>query len=104
MVLDAGIAAQFAALGVDVPSELIEPTPAHLDTFEVQPANWPAVTAFLACETQWRVAAGLAGLIWLGLDYAAVDVVLRRTGSDAAFADLQLMEDAALEVFSEDRP
>ncbi len=103
-MLDSELAAQFAELGWDVPPELIEEAPASADAFEVMPANWPAVTAFLACETQWRCVAGLAGLIWLGLDYPAVDVVLRRTGAAAAFADLQVMEDAALEVFSEDRP
>ena len=102
-VLDAELAMQFADLGATVPPELIERSEFGADVFEVQPANWPAVTAFLACETQWRVAAGLAGLVWIGLDYGAVDVVLRRIGSDAAFADLQVMEDAALDVFSEDR-
>lgn len=85
-----------------MPAEVqaVEAPPA--DVFEVLPVNWPAVTAFLACETQWRVIGGWSGLSWLGLDYGAVEVVLRRTGSGAAFADLQIMEDAALQVFSED--
>ncbi|MDR5655410.1 DUF1799 domain-containing protein [Ruixingdingia sedimenti] len=69
------------------------------------PVNWSSVCAFLACETQWRAVATLAGVIWLGLDYPAVDVVLRRQGApDAVFADLQIMEAAALEVFAEDQP
>lgn len=70
------------------------------DTFEVLPQNWPAVRAFLACETQWRTEGTRGGIIWLGLDYAAVDVVLRRMQApDEIFADLQLMETAALETF-----
>ncbi len=41
----------------------------------------------------------MAGLVWLGLDYAAVDIVLRRSGTenaDEVFGDLMLMEEAAL--------
>lgn len=68
--------------------------------------NGPAVRAWLAVETQWRVVAGLGGIVWLGLDYAAVDVVLRRLpidGADQVFADLMIMETEALEVFRESR-
>lgn len=68
-------------------------------------ANWQSLITWLACETQWRVAATMAGLIWLGLDYAAVDVVLRRSeAADAIFADLRLMEREALDVFMEAQP
>jgi hypothetical protein len=67
------------------------------------PVNWTSVKAFLDCQTQWRAALGLGGLVWLGLDYAGLDVVLRRTGADAAFADIRVMEAAALEVFDEVR-
>ncbi|ARE40914.1 hypothetical protein RGUI_2773 [Rhodovulum sp. P5] len=67
--------------------------------------NWQSVCTFLDVETQWRAAAGLAGLIWLGLDYAGVDVVLRRRGlPDSVFADLQVMETAALAALSEGAP
>jgi hypothetical protein len=90
-------------LGAQLPPELLAPEP-DAEGFEVMPANWAAVIAFLACETQWRVAVGFGGPYWLGLDYAGVDVVLRRTGSKADFADLQAMEAAALDVFSEGGP
>lgn len=74
----------------------------------MHPDNWLSVCAFLACETQWRAIAGMmGGLVWLGLDYSAVDVVLRRLGfddPDSVFADLQVMEDAALAVFAEAKP
>ena len=68
--------------------------------FEVMRANAEAIEAWLACDTQWRCLAGPTGaLLWLGLDYSAVDVVLRRgkwADPDRLFADLQLMEGAAL--------
>jgi hypothetical protein len=71
---------------------------------DVWDINWPALQAFLACETQWRVVArGMAGVLeWLGLDYVAADVVLRRLGlDDEAFEGLQVIEAAAVEVFGE---
>ncbi len=74
------------------------------DAIQVWDSNWPALLAFLACETQWRVEArGMSGVMtYLGLDYAGVDVVLRRQGADdAVFADLRVMELAALEAFGE---
>lgn len=94
--------AQFARMGVAL--EGSAGLPAASEAFEVMLANAGAVEAFLACETQWRVAAGMGGLTWLGLDYGAVDVVLRRTGledPDRVFRDLQVMESAALSVFWE---
>lgn len=63
------------------------------------PSNWDSVMAFLACDTQWRAVAAPSGLIWTGLDYAGVDVALRRHDFPASvFADLQVMEIAALSV------
>lgn len=44
---------------------------------DVWPEHWHAVQIFLAMETQWRVAAGMAGLVWLGLDYSAIDAAER---------------------------
>lgn len=71
-------------------------------SFEIMPVNWDSIKAFIACETQWAALATLTGAIWLGLDYQAVDVVLRRLGlPDRVFEDLQVMEGAALEVFGE---
>lgn len=71
------------------------------EAFAVFTPNWDSVTAFLACETQWRVIAGPSGLIWTGFDYAGADVVLRRFEfANTIFADLQVMELAALSVFA----
>ncbi|MEW6314128.1 MAG: DUF1799 domain-containing protein [Pseudomonadota bacterium] len=67
------------------------------ECFEVWPENETALTVFLACETQWRF--GVMGGV-LGLDYAAVESVLRLMKIEAMpqlFGDLQSMERAALE-------
>lgn len=62
-------------------------------------SNWDSVMAFLACDTQWRAIAVPSGLMWIGLDYNGVDVALRRLDFPASvFADLQVMELAALSV------
>lgn len=99
-MIDTDLAAQFAAMGASVET----PAATGPDAFEVMPANADAISAWVACETQWRVAAGMAGMAWLGLDYGAVDVVLRRlkfADPDALFVDLQLMEGEALSVLWE---
>ena len=99
--IDDEITRQFRAMGAEVPAQ---ETCSDKDAggFEVLPSNWKSVCAFLACETQWRVVTSMAGLIWLGLDYQGVDVVLRRSSADeAVFADIQIMESEALVVFGE---
>lgn len=97
--IDADMQAQFAEFGVqvDIDDEGMNDVP-------VWASNWDSVMVFLSCETQWRVVA-VGTLVWLGLDYAAVDVVLRHSGGDhRTFADLCVMEAAALEAFEEARP
>lgn len=69
--------------------------------FAVWEENWPLLELFRACRSQWRVAMGFAGAAWLGFDYAGVDIVIRRRRmkrANEAFATLQVMEFAALEV------
>jgi hypothetical protein len=66
---------------------------------EVWPDNLQAVNVFIAMATQWRV--GPAGAV--GLDYAALEPVMRMTGvppGDVAdvFGGVRIMEDAALEA------
>lgn len=61
---------------------------------------------FAACGTQWRILSGPGGILHLGLDYPGVDVVLRRLAPDDAdpdqiFADIQVMEAAALPILNE---
>lgn len=66
------------------------------------PANWSSLLAFLECQTQWRVAVGMAGIIWIGLDYAACAPVLAAIDvGPEAFADLRYMEHSALPILNE---
>lgn len=95
--LDDEIEAQFRAMGAEVAAPRAE-------DFSVMRSNADSLDAWLGCDSQWRIAAGMGGLIWLGLDYAGVDVVLRRSrlkDPDTVFLDLQIMEGEALKVLSE---
>jgi hypothetical protein len=88
---------QFAALKVAV-----QQTEVENDKVPVWPENWPSVFAFLECQTQWRTAATMRSLIWVGLDYAAVQTVLDAESlGREIFADLRTMEAAALPVLNE---
>lgn len=44
--------------------------------FEVWPQNWHAVCAFLDMGSQWRLIPTLTRVLWQGLDYSALPVVL----------------------------
>ncbi|EXL08220.1 hypothetical protein BG46_01465 [Brucella anthropi] len=69
---------------------------------EIMPANHASFDAFLCCQTQWRVAATMAGLIWQGLDYPAVRLVLDDIDAPQhAFADIRIMEAEALPILNE---
>ena len=77
------------------------PEPAE---FPVLPENWDACQLYLAVQTQWRTGS-MGGLI--GLDYNAVDVVLRRrhfSDSPVLFEQLQLMEQTTLEAWKKRTP
>ncbi|MEP3298549.1 MAG: DUF1799 domain-containing protein [Pseudoruegeria sp.] len=98
--IDENIAKQAKDLGFEIP--ITDPPQETAGVFEVLPSNWKSVCTFLDCETQWRVVATMAGLVWFGLDYTAVDVELKRSGADdAVYSDLKVMERVALKVFSE---
>ncbi|MGI8395678.1 DUF1799 domain-containing protein [Agrobacterium deltaense] len=72
------------------------------DDIQIMVNAWDSYIALRACETQWRVAVGLAGLIWLGLDYPACKLVLDDISAPAhVFADLRYMEGVALRVLNE---
>lgn len=89
---------EFAAWGVQISEDDEEP-----DDFDaVAECNWESLMAFLACDTQWRVSSvGMAGLVWIGLDLTACDVVFRRQGFAAElWDDLRVMEEAALPILN----
>jgi len=69
------------------------------DACEVWPENLPALELFLGLATQWRAVAGMRGLIYLGLDYAATEALMRARrlrDRERLFDDLRAMERAAL--------
>lgn len=73
----------------------------------VWPENIPAVDAFLAVTTQWRVLATAAGpLGWSGLDYQGVRAGFDLAGitpTPALWADVQLIEAGALTALNRRR-
>lgn len=76
-----------------------EDFPELADEFGVWPDTLPAVNAFIAMETQWRI--GMAGAT--GLDYAALPAVLDLMEVPPSerydlFADLRVMEGHALDL------
>ncbi|MGN7715348.1 DUF1799 domain-containing protein [Agrobacterium radiobacter] len=80
----------------------LKTAPKAEDDIQIMANAWESYIALRACETQWRVAVGLAGLIWLGLDYPACRLVLEDIGAPAhVFADLRYMEGVALRVLNE---
>jgi hypothetical protein len=72
---------------------------------DIMECNWSslvAFVAFVACSTQWRVVGLQLGMIFIGLDYTACQIVLQRHDASAeVFADIQAMESAALEILNE---
>lgn len=93
--------AELRALGVPE-EQLTEIGPTPDEPITVWPANWPVVRLFLALSTQWRIATGLGPVVWLGLRYTEADVLMRREPAFATvdFADLRLMETAALAILN----
>jgi Phage related hypothetical protein (DUF1799) len=71
------------------------------------PDLWPGsvipVRLFRAAQTQWRVAAVPGALIWLGLDYVALDVIARALSIrlEDHFEAVLTMEHEALKVLNE---
>ncbi|TIV68874.1 MAG: hypothetical protein E5V89_21215 [Mesorhizobium sp.] len=104
--IDVETAAQFAELGVSIdPDDIVDDDEAKIEVWSI---NWQSVLAFLRCETQWRAVPMAVGegsrLIWLGIDYASAQPVFQRRNRLAErrlFADIQVMERAALEAMGE---
>jgi len=90
---------EFAAFGLKIEAD---DDGGDEDFDPVAACNWDSLLAFLACDTQWRVVGvGLGGMIWIGLDYVACDVVFRRGKyADHVWDDLRVMEEAALPILN----
>lgn len=85
-------------LGID-PDRLIPPAQQRdrpLD-FDLWPEHATAWDVYQGCGTLWRKTIGLAGVLWDGLDYPGLEVVMRRYRvpqelADEVFAQVQVME------------
>lgn len=72
------------------------------NAMDIADANWPAVTVFLHSTTQWRV--GMAGAT--GLDYTAVEAVMRMLGIDGsadALSRVTIVEQEVLKQWQRQR-
>lgn len=91
-------------LGVDL-ERLLPASASKPEVFEVLEENFETVQLFEACQSQWRVVAGLAGLIYLGFEYPGVRVVAQALGvTDERWPDvlmrLQVMENKGVELLN----
>ena len=81
--VDAEDLARLQALGVS-DAELQEAKAAgaagSADVLVVWSLAWDAVRLFDAMRTQWRVVAGMGGLVYLGMDYGPLRGLLRPLG------------------------
>lgn len=74
--------------------------------FEVEQENLTAVHVFVAMQTNWRVVAGMGGVVYQGLDYPSLQSVanmlgIKRKTLPDLFSDIQIMEAAALPLLNE---
>lgn len=76
------------------------------EAFEIWEENLVAFRVFTALETQWRLApAGLAGVVYIGLDYQALEHEMRvqrihKRDRDQVRADVRAMERAARPILN----
>lgn len=82
-------------------SDIAEIVSSDDDEVVVDTENEPIVTVFLRLQTQWRKEwmPTICRIAWDGLDYSAVESVIRMTGFDDTakiFNGIQTMELAAL--------
>lgn len=78
--------------------------PAKEDGFQVWAENWRSLEIFCSLRHQWILAVGLEGGKRVGLDYTRVESAfnmmnIRRKDRPSLFADMRIMEDAALDVW-----
>lgn len=65
--------------------------------------NWASLIFFLGLATQWRCLVGPKRMLFLGLDYTAVESAMRMDGvqnQKSLLCDLREMEAAALVVLN----
>ena len=108
MKVDDGVAQGLMRLGVaaaqvEKAQKLDASVPDARPDFEVHEDCWDSVMLFLAMQTQWVYVAGKFGREVVGLNYQALEAVMRlkamaRKRWPALFEDMRLMEDEVLGV------
>ncbi|MBA4381049.1 MAG: hypothetical protein C0406_00645 [Sideroxydans sp.] len=76
-----------------------------LKDFELWPENLESFTAFRQCNTQWRWKIVGTKLIYTGLDYQGVRMVLwglKLKDARSVFNDIRVMEEAAIEAYNQE--
>lgn len=69
------------------------------EDLEIFPENMPAVRLFFDLSTQWRISGGINGNRYTGLDYSAVESLMRireTPNPSSILDDLIVMERAAI--------
>ncbi|WP_035573005.1 DUF1799 domain-containing protein [Halomonas halocynthiae] len=82
---------------------IVHQQPATPDVCEVWQEHTEALDVFLACRTQWRIIAGMSGAHHQGLDYTALESVMRMKrveDPDETLAQIQHIEAGALEALN----
>lgn len=75
-----------------------------VEAVEVWPEHLEALDIFQACGSQWRIVAGLAGAFYQGLDYTALEAVMRMRDVEEpgeALDQIREIEAGALEVLNQ---
>jgi hypothetical protein len=82
---------------------MLGPEDLKSEHFHVAPENWVTVELFIALSTQWNWMVGMHGARRTGLNYPAVESMLRLLkikGKSKVFNGLLIMETAAMEVWN----
>ncbi|HAF00383.1 MAG TPA: hypothetical protein DCG63_03725 [Methylophilaceae bacterium] len=73
------------------------------DEFQIYPENWQTFDVFWRVKHQWHIVAGFSGIYYQGLNYSAIESVLRLLKiqeTEEIFNGLQIMEAAAKKVLN----
>jgi len=79
----------------------------HIETdFEVYPENQEPLAIFLCMQTNWNISAGFSGVVFQGLNYSALESVLRlmqipRKRWRSMFEDIRVLEMSAIPLLNQ---
>jgi hypothetical protein len=81
--------------------------PDRVPEFTLWPENWRAIQLLDAMSTQWRSLVGTSSILWLGMDYTALDAVEKRIVKhpeaedpepSVLFNQLRMVEQIAIQI------